>query len=93
LVLAAGAIIAGLVMSQSSGQGPAVKPTPHPVPKATQTAAPTATTGVPAKRATVTPPAVAAPARPPGTPARTSKAATEPARTSTAGQLTQNQGG
>jgi hypothetical protein len=93
-VVAAGAITVGLVMSQSSGQGPAAKPTARPVPKATQTAGPTATAGVPAKRATVTPPAVApATHRPSGTATRVSKAATEPAGTATPGQLTQNQEG
>ena len=93
-VLAAGAITAGLVMSQSSGQGPGVRPTAPPVPKATQTATPTATAGVPAQRGTVTPPAVAPSApRPRGTATRTSKPGAEPAGTATAGQLTQNQGG
>jgi hypothetical protein len=93
-VVAAGAITAGLVMSQSSSQGPAAKPTARPAPKATQTAVPTPTTGVPAKRATATPPAVArATHRPPRTATRTSTAATEPAGTATPGQLTQNQEG
>ena len=54
--VAAGAITAGLVLSQSSGHGPAAKPTARPLPKATQTAAPTATVGVPAKRGTAAPP-------------------------------------
>lgn len=87
--LAAGAIAAGVLLSQSSGHGPPARPTDQPAPKATQTAAPAATTGVPARRATATPPAVA-----PSTP-RASHTATkaEPAGTASAGQLSQNQGG
>ncbi len=89
-VVAAGAIAAGLMLSQSPAHAPATNQTARPAPKATQTAPSTATAGVPAPRATATPPAVApSKRRPSATPTRASK----PAGTATPGQLTQNQGG
>jgi protein phosphatase 2C-like protein len=93
-VLAAAAIAAGVLLSQSSGHGAPAKPTGQPAPKATQTATPTATTGGPARRATATPPAVA-----PSTPrashtaTKAAKPPTESAGTASVGQLSQNQGG
>jgi hypothetical protein len=89
-VVAAGAIAAGLMLSQSSGHAPATNQTARPAPKETQTATSTATAGVPAPRATATPPVVAPSKR---RLSATPTGASKPAGTATPGQLTQNQGG